>query len=79
MVSAYDDPDTIQKCKDLGAKDYVTKPVSFSDIKAICDGILITKDSLNQVQPERWNTTKCSFFERKKKRLKQEARYEQNY
>ena len=52
MVSAYDDPSTIKKCKDLGAKSYLIKPVSFEDIEANCDGILTTKVSLNQVQAE---------------------------
>ena len=37
MVSAFDELDVIQKCFDLGAKDYFIKPVSAQKVKNICN------------------------------------------
>ena len=39
MVSAYDDEETIQKCKDIGIHDYITKPVSVAKMFPICDKV----------------------------------------
>ena len=45
MVSAYDDEETVQKCKDIGIHDYLTKPVAVAKLKPICDKIFKLADA----------------------------------
>ena len=40
MITAYGDPDSRQKAYDLGASDFVTKPIDFPALKAKISGML---------------------------------------
>jgi len=48
MVSAYDDEETIQKCKDIGINDYIPKPVTILKLGPICEKVFAPSNSAEQ-------------------------------